>query len=577
MLGEGEERAAEGAVLKEEDGMRDRDAVWQQLAQLGLRPAVDDERGHQVQVGTRVDTVGDAGRDDGEDGRGPLTAEVFPGEEPVAPPQNKLSQLAFDPIVRELDVAIAEKEHQTLQLAVQVAERGPEGGLGWHRRARLFEPDSEAFHHGHAVLRASGEPLRGVVAVERALSFHEEEWPDQAQRREADLVAGASGFDKPAARVTPASRAQSAGALDERRDVGAVALDVPADILAEKTADTGGVTLCRVDEAHPTRVGPAPDRALPDAIGGVAVKHRDAGRVGGQQAGRPRLLLDHPGDRRQQIDRRADAAPERLGSDVDAGTRPAQGLPLDRLVLEKLVGQRLDDEGGAELAPLDQLGRRRGRYDRVVVRARHPLSQSLAHEKLGRPYVEDLAYRVGDCLHLLAAQRAGSQVRRDRVDLGDALEVFGQGRAPRMTGPFLLRLLVRTRAPAGPVLVVRRRGRLVDYRDQDPEGEQQLALDAAELLRLRSPAPHVHQAPCQLRVDVAHPRDERNDRDHELDEPQRLDHLLQPLPDVIDVGHVGRSDRRWLAHPAESSVARRKRPEHDGCASESDWLTWSSG
>ena len=80
--------------------MRDREAVWQQLAQLGVGPPVDDERGGQVEVGTRVDAVGDAGGDEGQDGRGPLTAEIFPGKEPIAPSQNELSQLAFDPIVR---------------------------------------------------------------------------------------------------------------------------------------------------------------------------------------------------------------------------------------------------------------------------------------------------------------------------------------------------------------------------------------------------------------------------------------------------------------------------------------------
>ena len=75
-----------------------------------------------------------------------------------------------------------------------------------------------------------------------------------------------------------------------------------------------------------------------------------------------------------------------------AGTRPTQALSLDRLVLEVLVCQRLDDERGAELAALDQLGRRWGRHDRVVVRARHALVQSLAHEELCWPDVEDLAH-----------------------------------------------------------------------------------------------------------------------------------------------------------------------------------------
>src|SRR5580692_647306 len=159
-----------------------------------------------------------------------------------------------------------------------------------------------------------------------------------------------------------------------------------------------------------------------------------------------------------------------------------------------------------------------------------------------------------DRLHLLPAQRAGAQVRRDGVDLADALKVFRQACSPRMTGPLLLRRLVRVHVPARPVLLFRR-GRFLDHRYQNPEGEQQLGLDPAERLRLRSSAPHVGQAPGQLRVEVAHSCDERDDRHHELDEPQRLDHLLQPLPNIVDVRHLGGSDRRWLAHSAESKCA----------------------
>jgi hypothetical protein len=47
--------------------MRNREAVWQQLAQLAVRPPVDDERSDEVEVGTRVDAVRDAGGDDGQD------------------------------------------------------------------------------------------------------------------------------------------------------------------------------------------------------------------------------------------------------------------------------------------------------------------------------------------------------------------------------------------------------------------------------------------------------------------------------------------------------------------------------
>ena len=44
----------------------------------------------------------------------------------------------------------------------------------------------------------------------------------------------------------------------------------------------------RVEEGHPSRVGPRPDRAVADALGRVGIEHRDARRVGAEQAG-PRV------------------------------------------------------------------------------------------------------------------------------------------------------------------------------------------------------------------------------------------------------------------------------------------------
>ncbi len=64
---------------------------------------------------------------------------------------------------------------------------------------------------------------------------------------------------------------------------------------------------------------------------------------------------------REQIDGRRHAAPQRLRGDVDAGARPARALPLDGLVLDVLVAERLDDERVAELAALDDRRRRAAR------------------------------------------------------------------------------------------------------------------------------------------------------------------------------------------------------------------------
>ncbi|WP_252492081.1 hypothetical protein, partial [Escherichia coli] len=68
-------------------------------------------------------------------------------------------------------------------------------------------------------------------------------------------------FDETPPAVRPAARPLAAGTLDEGRDVGAVALHGTREVLAGKAAHALRVATRRVHEAHPARVGPAPDRA----------------------------------------------------------------------------------------------------------------------------------------------------------------------------------------------------------------------------------------------------------------------------------------------------------------------------
>ncbi len=77
------ERGQRVGVADVEVGVSGEDAIGQEVAQLRLRPIVNDELGDQVQVGARIDVVRDASGDDGEDGCGALSAEVEPGEEPI--------------------------------------------------------------------------------------------------------------------------------------------------------------------------------------------------------------------------------------------------------------------------------------------------------------------------------------------------------------------------------------------------------------------------------------------------------------------------------------------------------------
>jgi hypothetical protein len=53
-------------------------AIGKQLAELALRPAVDQELRDKVKVRARVDAAGDAGGDDGEDVSGTLATDVAP-------------------------------------------------------------------------------------------------------------------------------------------------------------------------------------------------------------------------------------------------------------------------------------------------------------------------------------------------------------------------------------------------------------------------------------------------------------------------------------------------------------------
>ena len=110
--------------------MSDQDPIGEQFAELGLRPATDDEAGDEMQIGTRVDVVRDASRDDLEDGRGALAADVEPGEEPVSSAEDQPPELALATIVGRLDIAVVEEKDEAMPLSMEIAEPTAERVLG---------------------------------------------------------------------------------------------------------------------------------------------------------------------------------------------------------------------------------------------------------------------------------------------------------------------------------------------------------------------------------------------------------------------------------------------------------------
>jgi hypothetical protein len=62
------------------------------------------------------------------------------------------------------------------------------------------------------------------------------------------------------------------------------------------------------------------------------------------------------------------------------------------------------------------------------------------------------------------------------------------------------------------------------------------------------PSAQVRELCNQVRVEVAHARDEADDGGHHLDEAQRGDHLLQPRTDLVEIRSEGGGDLLARSH-----------------------------
>jgi hypothetical protein len=254
------------------------------------------------------------------------------------------------------------------------------------------------------------------------------------------------------------------------------------------------------------------------------------------------LIFNELGNGGEEIEGGAHAASESLRSDVDASAREAEAQPLDRLVLEKLVGDGLDDEGVAELSALDD---GRGRFcgdDGVVLRAGDGLIESLGDDYAGGDDVDDFAFRMSDRGHLGAAERADALLRRHRIDHGHALEVRGR-RVASGVGPLFLRLGGHVRSAAW---FGRREAR---------EGQDELMLEARERLRARTLSLQVSEALHELGIEITHPADECEDRDDDLHELHGRDHLFEPSAHLPEVRRVGGGDRLLHRPPGKTERA----------------------
>ena len=156
------------------------DAVGEQLAEAGVGKTVDNELGHDMQVGARVDAMRDARADDREDRGGAFAPEIACGKKPVLPSQNERSQFPFNTVVGQLDPTIREEQDQSIPLPMQVADGFAERCFRRNERALLVDPEAQIGKDGSAVLVASAQPLLGTFAQQTRQALDSEQTTDHA-------------------------------------------------------------------------------------------------------------------------------------------------------------------------------------------------------------------------------------------------------------------------------------------------------------------------------------------------------------------------------------------------------------
>lgn len=91
------------------------------------------------------------------------------------------------------------------------------------------------------------------------------------------------------------------------------------------------------------RVGPGRIVTVVDPLGRMGTEHGEAGYVGTEQVGAPRLLCNEPSKRRKQLERGGHDAPERVGRATGGGTisgatgRPRMPTPARLTVLHRAL------------------------------------------------------------------------------------------------------------------------------------------------------------------------------------------------------------------------------------------------
>ena len=335
-------------------------SIGQEVSQPRLRPSVHDKTSNPMQIGTRIHIVSNTRCYDREDMPCPLPTFIEPREEPILPAQDQPMQFPFASIVGGLDIPIFEKTQKALPLSMQISECPSERCFRRGRSSMTIDSRSDLVEDRTGVGLTSCLSLVDTVARNGRFTLDGEQPRDDSQSLDCDGVTSPCGIHETPPSMTPAARALAARAFQKRRHACSVALHRAREVVAKETFDAVGISTWRIEEAYPPRVGPAPHRSATNALRSAGIENRNAGGIGAKQPRPPYLLVDEFGHRRQQVDRRGNAATERLRSDVDTSPCKARALSLDRKMLNVFIAQCFDDERIDKVAALDDLRWHRG-------------------------------------------------------------------------------------------------------------------------------------------------------------------------------------------------------------------------
>jgi hypothetical protein len=476
--------------------------------------------------------------DQGERVGGASRAALVTDEQPCLATEHPRTNVAFDFVVGQLHERVAKKRGEPWPLPVQVADRLAQRRLGLDLATAPVDPGVKLIDKGSAVAKAPLPALLEGFTEAFGLGVDVEDLGVELEPLDRARIAVANGLDQTASAVRVAATAPAADPLDAVVGGRAVAHHTAEGVPLEELLEVLGVSTRRIQKARVAVIAlEEPERAALDAQRVGPIEHRHARGVERGEARGQSALADMSDDRVEQIDHLADRRSERVGRQRHVLLAGVSLHALEGHGVLVVIDQRLHQKLVAENATVDGFVGRVGRHNVIAARTGARLDLGLRHDERQGTHVELFGGGLdGDALGLHVTVRTRALGVVDEKHVGHPRQVGGQlGSAVR--GRFFSAALFG-------LLVLGRCRLAVIGRRRDPKG--QLHLQPAHRLIRRAFARRARELLHQLRVEIAHSHQQRDDRRHQPGDRALGDHVRDELLDGFEVRSERAGDRRGL-------------------------------